>query len=103
MAAVVQIRSRRRVGRLRRGACQSPVLWCIAGTTERYEMMGDFTHLDRAALETMAGAGDELREVERVLRKSGDTIVGEALRGGGVFYEWHHYPEGDVYDPETHA
>jgi hypothetical protein len=66
-------------------------------------MMADFTQLGRAALETMAGAGHELLEVDRVLRKTGDTIVGEALRGGGVFYEWHHYPEGDVYDPETHA
>ncbi|MDB5411397.1 MAG: hypothetical protein JWL84_6309 [Rhodospirillales bacterium] len=51
----------------------------------------------------MASAGDELLEVERVLRKTDDTIVGEALRDGGVFYQWHHYPEGDVYDPETHA
>jgi len=25
------------------------------------------------------------------------------LRGGGVFYEWNHYPEGDVYDPDSHA
>jgi hypothetical protein len=66
-------------------------------------MMADLTRLGRAALERMASAGDELREVERVLRKTDDTIVGEALRDGGVFYEWHHYPKGDVYDPETHA
>jgi hypothetical protein len=51
----------------------------------------------------MAEAGREVQDCERVLRKSGDTIVGEALRGASAFYEWHHYPEGDVYDPESHA
>ncbi|MBV9521682.1 MAG: hypothetical protein JO010_02740 [Alphaproteobacteria bacterium] len=65
--------------------------------------MNEFAKLSRAALDAMAGAASEIRECERVLGKSGDNVVGEALRGGGVFYEWHHYPEGDVYDPETHA
>ena len=65
--------------------------------------MADLTKLSRAELERMARAGEEVRECERVLRKTGDTIVGEALRGPDVFYEWHHYPEGDVYDPDTHA
>lgn len=65
--------------------------------------MVDFTKLSRAQLAAMAAAGDEIRECERVLHKSGDTVIGEALRGAGVFYEWNHYPEGDVYDPESHA
>ncbi len=65
--------------------------------------MVDFAKLGRAALDGMAAAGREIEEIERVLRKSGDTVVGEALRGGGVFYQWAHYPEGDIYDPETHA
>jgi hypothetical protein len=25
------------------------------------------------------------------------------LRGQGEFYEWDHFPKGDVYDPETHS
>jgi hypothetical protein len=65
--------------------------------------MVDFSKLSRARLAAMAAAGDEIRECERVLQKTGDTVVGETLRGGGVFYEWNHYPEGDVYDPESHA
>src|SRR5258708_12812448 len=65
--------------------------------------MVDFSKLSRAQLAAMAAAGDELRECERVLHKTGDTVVGEALRDGGVFYEWNHYPAGDVYDPESHA
>ena len=51
----------------------------------------------------MARAGEEILEVERVLAKTGDNVVAEALRGAGTFYEWHHYPPGDVYDPESHA
>ncbi len=65
--------------------------------------MIDVAGLSRAELERMAAAAGEVRECERVLAKTGDSIVGEALRGGGTFYEWNHYPEGDVYDPETHA
>ena len=65
--------------------------------------MVDFSKLSRVRLAAMAAAGAEIRECERVLHKTGDTVVGEALRGGGVFYEWNHYPEGDVYDPESHA
>ncbi len=38
----------------------------------------------------------------RVVAKTGGNIVGEALRGQGTFYEWNHYPKGDVYDSETH-
>ncbi len=67
------------------------------------ETMVDFSKLSRAQLAVMATAGDELRECERVLHKSGDTVIGEILRDADVFYEWNHYPAGDVYDPESHA
>jgi hypothetical protein len=64
--------------------------------------MPDFT-LSRAELERMEAAGHEAVECRRVLARSGDSVVGEVLRGHDVVYEWTHYPEGDVYDPETHA
>jgi hypothetical protein len=59
--------------------------------------------LSHAELQRMAEAGREVAEIEAVLAKTGDTVLSEALRGAGVFYEWHHYPPGDVYDAETHA
>lgn len=65
--------------------------------------MSDFACLSRAELEAMAACGDAVIECQHALAKGGDTIVGEALRGASRFYEWHHYPEGDVYDPATHA
>jgi Domain of unknown function (DUF6969) len=54
-------------------------------------------------LEGMAAAGAEVVEVHRILAKTGDNIVGELLKNHGTFYEWDHYPPGDVYDHETHG
>lgn len=59
--------------------------------------------LPTEALEDMAEAGAEVMEVHRVLSKTGDNIVGELLKNNGTFYEWDHYPPGDVYDHETHG
>jgi hypothetical protein len=64
---------------------------------------GPLARLGRARLHRMQAAGREVRECMRVLAKSGHNIVGELLRDSGGFYEWDHYPKGDVYDPVTHA
>ena len=63
----------------------------------------DLAALPREDLLAMASAGDEILEVYRVLGKTGDNVVGEILRNYGTFYEWDHFPTGDVYDHETHA
>ncbi len=63
----------------------------------------DLATLPRDELETLAEAGRELVEIHRVLTKTGDNVVGELLRGHDTFYEWDHYPPGDVYDRETHG
>ena len=63
----------------------------------------DLSALPRATLEAMAAAGDEVVECARVLAKTGDNIVGELLKTESTFFEWDHYPKGDVYDPESHA
>ncbi|UEM25186.1 hypothetical protein JL100_036005 (plasmid) [Skermanella mucosa] len=60
-------------------------------------------NLDDATIERMAEAAAEAVDCVRVLRKGGDNLVGEVLRGNGTFTEWEHYPPDDVYDPETHA
>ncbi|MGH6946301.1 MAG: DUF6969 family protein [Kiloniellales bacterium] len=62
-----------------------------------------FAGLSRSALESMLAAGREVIEVHRVLAKTGDNVVSELLRDQGTFYEWDHYPKGDVYDQETHS
>ena len=57
----------------------------------------------REALEIMLAAGEEIQECYRVLGKTGDNVVGELLRHQGTFYEWNHFPKGDIYDHATHS
>lgn len=54
-------------------------------------------------LKSMAEAGANILECYRVLQKTSANVVGEILKGQGEFYEWNHYPKGDVYDHETHS
>ena len=54
-------------------------------------------------LRDMAAAGLEAIECHRVLARTGANIVGELLRGVETFYEWNHYPAGDVHDDRSHA
>ena len=54
-------------------------------------------------LKDMLEAGEDVLECHRILQNTGDNIVGEVLRDQGKFYEWNHYPKGDVYDHETHS
>jgi hypothetical protein len=63
----------------------------------------DFARFGRAELAALEAAGREVLECRRVLAKSGDSVVSEALRGGAPFAAWAHYPDGDVYDPESDA
>lgn len=63
----------------------------------------DLGSLSTEALESMAAGGAEVVECHRVLTKTGDNIVGELLKNNGTFYEWDHYPPGDVYDRATHG
>jgi hypothetical protein len=74
------------------------------GAAEAGSPLGiDLARLPRPQLAAMAAAGDEVADCQRVLAKSGDNVVGEILRQQGTFYEWTHYPEGDVYDFVSHA
>mgnify|MGYP000279781843 CR=1 FL=1 len=54
-------------------------------------------------LKDMQVAGDEFVDIYRVLAKTDDNVVGLFLKEYETFYEWDHYPEGDVYDHETHS
>ena len=51
----------------------------------------------------MRDAGEMVRECFRVLSKTSDNVVGEFLKAEEDFYEWNHYPDGDVYDQESHS
>ena len=55
--------------------------------------------LSRDELKDMLEAGRDVLECHRVLKKTNDNIVGELLRDAGTFYQWQHYPKGDVFGP----
>jgi len=63
--------------------------------------MVDFGAIDRGTLEAMAHAGYRVFDCHRVLAKTGDNIVGELLKDEETFYEYDHYPKGDVFDPTS--
>jgi hypothetical protein len=63
----------------------------------------DFARLSRAALQTMAGAGQVLSECQRAMAAAGTSPLAEALQGAAPIFEWQHYPSGDIYDPASHA
>lgn len=59
--------------------------------------------LPKATLSAMRDAGERIVECHRVLSKTEDNLVGELLKGVETFFEWNHYPDGDVYDQVTHS
>ncbi len=59
--------------------------------------------LEPAALAAKASAGREVVECRRVLAKTGDTVLGAVLGAADGIADGRHYPDGDVYDPVSHA
>ncbi len=57
------------------------------------------SHISSAPSSTLPS----IEECYRVLKKANSNIVREILRQSSKFYQWQHYPEGDVYDPETYC
>lgn len=51
----------------------------------------------------MKVANPTIEECYRVLDKANSNIVWEILRQSDTFYQWDHYPKGDVFDQETHS
>ena len=66
-------------------------------------MSYSLSNLSQERLEKMQAAGEIIEECHRVLAKTGDNIVADLLKGSGTFYQMNHYPEGDVYDHDTHS
>jgi len=54
-------------------------------------------------LEELLSAANTIKECHRLLGKAGINVVSELLKGQGTFYQSNHYPDGDVYDNETHS
>ncbi|SCA57793.1 conserved hypothetical protein [Candidatus Terasakiella magnetica] len=66
-------------------------------------MKADFKNVATERLKKMLKAGHEVENCQRVLTKVGENIVADLLKGSGTFFQMNHYPEGDVYDHDTHG
>jgi len=73
------------------------------GLAQEQQLDGGLASRPVAELHGMLAAGEEVLECYRVLSKAGLNTVGECLKDQGTFYEFDHYPKGDVYDNETHS
>lgn len=63
----------------------------------------DFAALPAEKLERMDAAGADILDCYRLLKKASANVVGQVIAHQGTFYEFDHYPKGDVYDRETHS
>lgn len=59
--------------------------------------------LPRARLDEMYEAGCRVQTSEQALADAGSNVVAALLNGGDRFYQWEHYPAGDVFCPISHA
>lgn len=48
-------------------------------------------------------AAAAIRDSRHLLAVAGSTIAREAVGASGKIAEWRHYPDGDAYDPVSHA
>jgi hypothetical protein len=59
--------------------------------------------VSRVEIERMAAAGAVVRDCRRRLAAGGATLLHEITAGDGAICRWRHYPDGEVYDPNSHA
>jgi hypothetical protein len=57
----------------------------------------------RGEIERMTAAALVLNECRRELAARNRNIVSEITAGDGTIPDWRHYPEGEAYDPKSHA
>src|ERR1051325_7437651 len=51
----------------------------------------------------MVAAATVLRDCRDRLARSGSNVIREVTQAAADPVPWRHYPEGEVYDPATHA
>jgi hypothetical protein len=54
-------------------------------------------------IERMTAAAAIIDEARRELAGRNCNVVSEVMAGHAAISEWRHYPEGEVYDPKSHA
>lgn len=63
---------------------------------------GEGLRVSRAEIEQMASAAAMIRECRGELAR-GVGLIAEVTAGAAATCDWRHYPDGEVYDPQSHA
>ncbi|HEV2303804.1 MAG TPA: hypothetical protein VGR91_19735 [Stellaceae bacterium] len=64
---------------------------------------GDGLRVGAEDLARMAEAAEVMRACRRELAGKAGGVIAEATEGAAAVDDWRHYPEGEVYDPHSHA
>lgn len=72
-------------------------------TPLKFDLSSALAELSLDELKRIIAAGETANENLHLLKKSDQNVVGQCLANQGVFYEEEHYPQGDVFDRESHA
>jgi hypothetical protein len=75
----------------------------FAGVALQNSDHGAGLRVSRDEIERMAAAAATIRECRRELADRNTDLLTELTAGGALIPDWRHYPEGDVFDPDTHA
>ena len=59
--------------------------------------------ISRLEIERMGRAAAEIAECRHWLATHNRSVLGEIMADPGAICDWRHYPDGEVYDPATHA
>jgi hypothetical protein len=59
--------------------------------------------VSRLEIERMERAAAEIAECRRWLATHSRSVLGEIIADPSAICDWRHYPDGEVYDPATHA
>jgi len=59
--------------------------------------------IEPVRLSIMKAAAIRVRDIMHDLAMVGSNVVSEVLCDQPEFYEWDHYPPGDIYDPVSHS
>jgi hypothetical protein len=63
----------------------------------------DVLRVSRSEIEQMTSAAAVIHYCRRELAGRHTNLLRELLAGSGAIAEWRHYPEGEVYDPNSHS
>jgi hypothetical protein len=59
--------------------------------------------VSRNEIERMTAAAAVIRDCQRELAARNRSLLSELTAGSEAICEWRHYPEGEVYDPNSHS